>query len=119
MKLASPVPILRSFDEQQSRDFYVEYLGFKIDWEHRFEDGLPLYMQLSHGDCVIHLSEHHGDCTPGAALRIEVDDIDAYHDELVARAYQYARPGIIKQPWGRDMLIIDPSGNRLVFSSLS
>jgi uncharacterized glyoxalase superfamily protein PhnB len=117
MQLSSPIPILRSFDEQKARLFYVDFLGFKIDWEHRFEDGLPLYMQISRGECVIHLSEHHGDCTPGAALRIEVDDIDAYHDDLIAKDYKFARPGIVEQPWGRDMSVSDPFGNRLIFSS--
>ena len=32
---------------------------------------LPLYMQISKDDCILHLSEHHGDCCPGAAMRIE------------------------------------------------
>ena len=26
------VPILRSFDEAKAREFYVDYLGFKVDW---------------------------------------------------------------------------------------
>jgi Glyoxalase superfamily protein len=41
------VPILRSFDEARSRGFYLGFLGFQVDWEHRFEPGLPLYMQVS------------------------------------------------------------------------
>src|SRR6185295_19052023 len=31
----------------------------------RFEPDLPLYMQVSRDRCVLHLSEHHGDCSPG------------------------------------------------------
>jgi hypothetical protein len=58
-------PIFRIFDEAKAK---VGFLGFKIDWEHRFEPSLPLYMQISK-DCIIHLSEHHGDCTPGGAVR--------------------------------------------------
>jgi len=56
--LGRTVPTLRIFDEAKAREFYVDFLGFAIDWEHRFEDGLPLYMQLSKDDCVLHLSEH-------------------------------------------------------------
>ena len=41
------VPILRSFDEAKAREFYVDWLGFGVDWEHRFEPGAPLYMQVS------------------------------------------------------------------------
>ncbi len=60
MKFDSPIPILRSFDETKAKEFYVDFLGFNIDWEHRFEDNFPLYMQLSKDGCIIHLSEHHG-----------------------------------------------------------
>lgn len=117
MKLGAVTPILRIFDEAKAREFYVDFLGFEVDWEHRFEPGLPLYLQVSRGDCVLHLSEHHGDCCPGAALRIEVDDVDALHAELAAKEYGYARPGVEDAPWGsREMTIKDPFGNRLVFT---
>ena len=32
---------------------------------------MPLYMQISLNDTVIHLSEHHGDASPGGAIRDE------------------------------------------------
>jgi hypothetical protein len=118
MNLSQPIPILRSFDETRAKEFYVGFLEFKVDWEHRFEPGLPLYMQLSRGACVLHVSEHHGDCSPGAALRIEVDDLDAYQKLLLNKSYANAKPGICQQPWGRDMSITDPFGNRLIFSNL-
>ena len=114
----NPVPILRSFDENKATEFYVDFLGFTIDWTHRFEDGLPLYMQVSRDGCVIHLSEHHGDASPGAAMRIATADIDALHAELAAKAYPYARPGIEDTPWGtRDLSVRDPFGNRLTFTT--
>jgi catechol 2,3-dioxygenase-like lactoylglutathione lyase family enzyme len=84
---------LRIFDEAKAREFYVGFLGFKVDWEHRFEPGLPLYLQVSRDGCVLHLSEHHGDASPGGCLRIE------------------------EQPWGRDMSVRDPFGNRLTFTA--
>lgn len=111
------VPILRIFDEAKAREFYVGFLGFRVDWEHRFEPGLPLYLQVSRDGCVLHLSEHHGDCCPGAAMRIEVGDIDGYHAELAGKQYGYARPHIDDTPWGsRDMSVKDPFGNRLTFA---
>ena len=116
--MAAPVPILRSFDEALARAFYVEFLGFSVDWEHRFEPHMPLYMQVSREGCVLHISEHHGDCTPGAGLRIEVRELDALHAELGAKDYRGANPGIQDQPWGtRDMAIADPFGNRLIFTT--
>jgi uncharacterized glyoxalase superfamily protein PhnB len=118
MKLANPIPILRSFDEAKAKEFYVEFLGFTVDWEHRFEPNTPLYMQLSKNDCVLHISEHHGDSSPGSALRIETDDLDAYQQLLLDKHYRNSRPGIVEQPWGRDMAIADPFGNRLIFCHL-
>jgi uncharacterized glyoxalase superfamily protein PhnB len=111
-------PILRIFDEAKAREFYLDFLGFQVDWEHRFEPDLPLYMQVSRDGCVLHLSEHYGDGSPGAAMRIETEDLDAFHAELASKKYRYARPGIQKMPWGtRDMSVQDPFGNRLTFTT--
>ncbi|NVD71762.1 VOC family protein [Duganella sp. BJB1802] len=118
MNLGSVTPILRSFNEAQTREFYVDFLGFKVDWEHRFEPGMPLYLQVSRDGCVLHLTEHFGDCSPGAAIRIATTGLDEYHAQLIAKQYKHARPGIEAMPWGsREMSIKDPSGNRLTFVS--
>lgn len=118
MGLGASTPILRIFDEAKAREFYVDFLAFRVDWEHRFEPGLPLYMQVSRDGCVLHLSEHHGDCSPGSAIRIDADNLDAFHRELSAKDYKYARPGIETMPWGtRDMSVTDPFGNRLTFTT--
>ena len=110
-----PTPVLRIFDEQKAREFYVEFLGFAVDWEHRFEAGMPLYMQVSRGDCRLHLSEHHGDCSAGARLRIETPDLHGYLDRLRAADYKHCRPGKAEeQPWGSyEIDLGDPFGNRL------
>lgn len=118
MQFSNITPILRSFDEAKAREFYVDFLGFNIDWEHRFEPDLPLYMQVSRAGCVLHISEHHGDCNPGGAMRIQVDDVDAFQQELIAKKYKHARPGVCDTPWGsRDMTITDPFGNKLTFTN--
>lgn len=117
MSFGKTTPILRIFDEARAKEFYVGFLGFKVDWEHRFEAGLPLYMQVSKDGCVIHLSEHHGDCSPGAAMRIETNELEAFHRQLLEKQYRYARPGIERMPWGSlDMSVTDPFGNRLTFT---
>lgn len=118
MSLEHPIPIFRSFNEAKAKEFYVDFLGFKVDWEHRFEEGLPLYMQVSRGQCVLHISEHHGDCAPGSAIRISADNIELLQQELLAKNYPHTRPGICAQPWGKDMDINDPFGNRLIFTEL-
>jgi hypothetical protein len=110
------VPILRAYDEGKTREFYIDWLGFKVDFEHRFEPGLPLYMQVSRGDCVLHISEHHGDGCPGSAIRIRVDELEAFHAEVSAKQYKNYRPGLQDQEWGtREMSVQDGCSNRLVF----
>ncbi len=118
MALTHTTPILRSFDEAQMRRFYVDFLGFTVLFEHRFEPGLPLYCGLKRDACELHLSEHHGDATPGAAMRIAVDDVDALATELMGKHASHNRPQVHTQPWGtRDFTVTDPFGNRLTFTS--
>ncbi|MFZ1754220.1 MAG: glyoxalase superfamily protein [Caldilineaceae bacterium] len=110
-------PILRSFDEAKAREFYIDFLGFQVDFEHRFEENLPLYMGISKDDCRLHITEHHGDCSPGSAVRIATEGLVAYHQELLGKQYKNARPGIQKQPWGSlEVSVTDPFGNRITFA---
>jgi hypothetical protein len=53
-------PIFRIFDIEKAQLFYLNFLGFKLDWEHRYEENMPLYMQISLNDTVIHLSRING-----------------------------------------------------------
>lgn len=120
--LGAPTPILRSFDETRARAFYIDFLGFELVFEHRFEPWAPLYMGIRKDDCVIHLSEHYGDATPGSAVRIPVDDVSAYMAALRAKEFGNARPGEPEPtPWGtKEITICDPANNRLTFfTSLS
>lgn len=114
--LGDTTPVLRSFDEAKAREFYVDFLGFRVDWQHRFGENFPLYLQVSRDDCVLHLTEHHGDASPGGNVRIQVADIASLERELAARHYRYARPHLEDAPWGeRFFTITDPFGNRLTF----
>lgn len=115
MKLSAAIPIVRIFSVEKAKEFYVDFLGFTLDWEHRFEADLPLYAQVSRSGLTLHLSEHHGDASPGSTTFVPVEDIDALHAELHAKAYAFARPGIEAEGWGRVMQVTDPFGNRLRF----
>ncbi len=117
MQMKSITPILRIFDEAKAREFYVDFLGFKIDWEHRYGDNFPLYMQVSRDGCVIHLSEHHGDGCPGAKLRIEMTGLVDFCAALRAKSYKNFKPGDPQDtPWGtKEITASDPFGNQLCF----
>ena len=118
-QLSPAIPILRSFDEARAREFYVNFLGFTIDWDHRFAPGMPLYLQISRDGLTLHLSEHHGDGTPGTTIFVPVTGIRGWQQELAGKEYGYARPEVIDVPWGQQMEIADPFGNRLRFCELS
>ena len=119
MKFNQATTILRVFDVIKSRQSYIDYLGFNVDWEHQFADDMPLYMQVSKDNCVLHLSEHHGDGTPGTIIRIECDDVKGYQKYLTSKNYRFLNPGINKTPWAKhELSLADPFGNKLVFFEL-
>ncbi|MBL9122937.1 MAG: VOC family protein [Planctomycetaceae bacterium] len=110
------IPILRIFDVAKAREFYCAFLGFAIDWEHRYEPTLPLYMQISRAGLVLHLSEHHGDGTPGSTTFVRMRGIEAFHAELIGKQYNYLRPGLCREDRGSLSLeVVDPFGNHLRF----
>ncbi len=117
IRLERAVPILRIFDVAKAREFYIGYLGFSVEFEHRFHDDAPLFMGITRDDVRLFLSEHHGDGSPGVHVRIDMQGVKELHDELAAKGYRYMNPGIHEQEWGtRDLSVIDPFGNQLVFS---
>ena len=117
MDVVQTIPLLRIFDVDKARAFYVGFLGFRVDWEHRFEGVAPAYLQVSRSGCVLHLTEHHGDCCPGATVFLRTTGLLDLHGEISAKGYGYARPGIERAPWGADVMeVTDPFGNRLRFS---
>lgn len=124
IRLRAATPILRIFSRDKAREFYLDYLGFHLDWADApltaGADPTPLYTQISRDKLAIHLSEHHGDGSPGAAHWIPMKGLDAFHAELAARRYSNMRPGIEPMPPRlRVMELIDPFGNRLRFGEFT
>ncbi|WEK29168.1 MAG: glyoxalase superfamily protein [Candidatus Pseudomonas phytovorans] len=115
IKLEKVIPILRMFDETKAREFYLDFLGFSVEFEHRFEADLPLYLGLNRGGLQIHLSEHHGDASPGTTLFVPMLNIEGFRDELLTKRYGYGRPDIVEQDWGKILEVYDPFGNRIRF----
>ena len=115
IRLERAIPILRMFDETKAREFYLDFLGFEVEFEHRFEAALPLYLGIRRNGLQLHLSEHHGDASPGTTLFVPVQGIESLRDELRNKRYGYARPDIVEQGWGKVLEVHDPFGNRIRF----
>ena len=113
------IPVFRIFSVEKAREFYLDFLGFQLDWEHRFEPATPIYMQVSRGPVVLHLSEHHGDATPGSTAYVRMRGVRDYHAEISGRGYRYLRPGVETRDWAEaEMTVIDPFGNRIRFGEI-
>jgi catechol 2,3-dioxygenase-like lactoylglutathione lyase family enzyme len=111
------VPVFRIFSLDKAREFYLDFLGFKVDWEHRFAPDLPVYMQVSRAGLAFHLSEHHCDGTPGSLAYVYMNGVEDLHRELNAKNYRHNRPGLQKQEWGMtELAVVDPFNNRIIFA---
>jgi hypothetical protein len=110
------VPIFRIFSLEKARVFYLDFLGFKVEWEHRFEPDAPVFMQVSRGGLAVNLSEHHGDGTPGSIVYVYMTGVKALHRELNDKKYRHNRPGLQQQDWGMtELTVTDPFNNRITF----
>lgn len=98
------VPILRVRDAASSVAWYRR-LGFEQTFEHRFEPHLPAYVGIRREGAQLHLSEHQGDAHPFGLVYLWVDDVEAVGAEFGI--------GVDEQPWGREVRLVDPDGNRL------
>jgi len=97
-------PVFRVTDGKAAAGWY-ERLGFVVTGEHRFTPELPLYVFLQRSDVHLHLSEHTGDARPDTLVHLTVTNLDAVAAEFDA--------AVRVQPWGRELELTDPDGNRL------
>lgn len=118
--MSTTIPIFRIFDIAKAVEFYIGWLGFQKNWEHRFDEKAPIYLEIQLQGIRIHLSEHHGDCSPGARIMIEdFENITAFHKGILSKNYPYNRPGLEEAFWDSNIKIvevIDPFGNRITFT---
>ncbi len=116
MNFDQVIPVLRVLDEPKAREFYLDYLGFTVEFEARFQENAPLFMGIHRGNVRLFLSEHHGDGAPGAHICIEMSGLRELHAELKSKKYKYMNPEIIEQEWGTwEMTVYDPFNNHVTF----
>ncbi len=117
LHIVKTIPVLRIFDYAKAVEFYIDWLGFTLVWEHHFEENTPAYIEVAKGALTLHLSEHHGDGTPGTHIFVWCEGIKDYHEELITKKYKYNRPGLEKTFYGALSFIVnDPFNNRISFN---
>jgi hypothetical protein len=122
-RFESSIPVLRMLDEGKTKAFYLDYLGYQVEWEHRFDpqsNDSPLYMQIKKGDSVFHLNGHANRDSTVAEVRIPVHNLEAYCEWLRRKTTGTEKPEVVDPRYEgekTDMNLYDPSGNFLVFWS--
>jgi len=107
------IPALRITDYAKSKAFYVDGLGFQVEWEHRFEPHFPVFVQISREGMTLFLTEHKGDCPVGGLVHFYVPSVDAWYDELLRNGIPVNEPPNEDLPGLRAMTVLDPDGNQL------
>lgn len=115
LRFEQAVPIVRVFDVAKAHEFYCGFLGFTVDWEHRYGEEFPLYTQVSRAGLRLHLSEHAGDATPGCNMVVYMSGVRALHAELTAKNYRYMKPGLSDEGTRLELQVTDPFQNRIRF----
>jgi hypothetical protein len=112
------VPIVRIFDVPKAHEFYLGFLGFGVDWEHRYGDNFPLYTQVSRGGLRLHLTEHAGDATPGCNMCVYMTGIRPFQKELAGKNYRFMKPGLEEEDGRWEVTVTDPFNNRIRFMEI-
>lgn len=101
---ANAAAVLRVRDARVSIAWWAR-LGFQVEFEHRFEPHLPLYVGLRRDDAIVHLSEHAGDARAPGLVYVYVPDIDRIAAEFGV--------SVDEAPWAREVQLVDPDHNRV------
>jgi predicted enzyme related to lactoylglutathione lyase len=103
-------PILRADDLAATKRYYLDVLGFKLDWE------APYMISVSRdgGGSIMICDGHQGH--RGTWLWIGVEDADALYAEFVSKG------AVIRDPpqnfaWAYEFQVEDPNGHVLRFGS--
>ncbi len=99
-----------------AKKFYVDFLGFGVDWGWPQDDSeRALYAQISRSGVTLHLSTY-GTARGATELLIRMRGLTALHAELATKTYPF--PLNVRQtPDDRSELhVTDPFGNRVRFS---
>ncbi|TYP85955.1 glyoxalase superfamily protein [Blastococcus xanthinilyticus] len=116
------IPVLRIFSVAAALQFYVDFLGFQLDFGGPSGGpGTPYYGQVTRAATTVHLTEVPYAPGVGATVLVWVTGLDRLRAELDARRAEVPVwgpavwvPEIEQAPWGaRVLTLADPFGNHL------
>ncbi|GAB3903504.1 VOC family protein [Kibdelosporangium lantanae] len=100
-------------DVDRAKDFYVDKVGFTLDFDHTVREGLRFVQLTPPGSaCSIAFGTGLLDSEPTGplqCLQMVIADADVAHKELSERGVDVSE--VDEQPWGRFVRFTDPDGN--------
>ena len=112
-RFESAVPVLNVKNVPVSIDYYVEKLGFEMEWDWE----TPATFACVHRDDVRIFLCQDGQGQTGMWISIFVQDVDALYEDYKRRGAMI-RQAPTNFPWGvREMNVEDPDGHRLRLGS--
>jgi len=102
-------PILRVRDLRASVDYYVNVLGFKVDWQ------AGELASVSRDECCLFLCQGDQSGSP-VWVWIGVGDAGALHEQLRSKGATIRHPPT-NYDWAYEMQVADPDGNVLRLGS--
>ncbi len=107
MSVRRVVPDIKSEKLNESRDFYVNVLGFEVAMDMGW---IITFVSPSNPTAQISVMERDATASVHPNISIEVADVDAVYAEAVRRSAEIRHP-LTDEPWGvRRFFVSDPNG---------
>jgi catechol 2,3-dioxygenase-like lactoylglutathione lyase family enzyme len=105
MTISRAVPNIRSDRPAETRDFFVDLLGFEVAMDMGW-----VMTVASPNNPSAQITIIGGDDMAAPGISVEVDDVDAVHAKAVERGFEIAY-SLRDEEWGvRRFMLRDPSG---------
>lgn len=113
-EITAMVPVFAIGSHAEAVDFYLNWLGFKLDWEWRAQPGAPVIMAISRDAAALMLNEAALATGPGW-LTVSVSDLDGLAAEWNQRRPDSATV-LVGAPYDIPTVSLeDPFGNHIDF----
>jgi len=104
------VPDIKSKHMDQSRAFYVDFLGLKLGMDLGF---VMTFISASNPTAQISVVRDEGTSTPQADISVEVADVNEIHAQAIRQRLEIVYP-LTDEPWGvRRFFVVDANGTVL------
>jgi catechol 2,3-dioxygenase-like lactoylglutathione lyase family enzyme len=110
MSIKRVVPDIKSKRLEDSRTFYVDFLGLKVAMDLGF---VVTFVSPSNPTAQINVMRDDNPSTLLPNMSIEVEDVDKLHARAIERHLEIVYP-LTDEPWGvRRFFVADPNGTIL------